>query len=118
MINQYSSSERLHQTLRNHIIEMFEGRIDDQYLESRSRISKMHVKIGLTTKWYLASFEKLAVEINNVVFDLNLTPEDTKKAFQAVNKIINFEQQIVLEEYEKVADAIAAKKQETIKIRG
>ncbi|KGR79363.1 globin-coupled sensor protein [Ureibacillus manganicus] len=116
MIKQYSSSERLHQTLKKHVIEMFEGRIDDKYLENRSRISMMHVKIGLTTKWYLASFEKLAVEIYNVILDLNLSRDDIRKAIHAVNKIINFEQQIVLEKYESVADEIAFNKQEKIRL--
>lgn len=115
MIETYSSSERLHQTLNKHLIEMFDGRIDEQYLENRRRISMMHVKIGLTTKWYLASFEKLAAEIHNVIFDLNLNQDDTRKAIHTINKMINFEQQIVLEGYEKVSDDIALKKQEEIR---
>ncbi|CAM5210409.1 hypothetical protein UACE39S_05129 [Ureibacillus acetophenoni] len=115
MIEQHSTAERLYGTLRKHVIEMFEGRIDDQYIENRARISKIHVKIGLMTKWYLAAIEKLTLDIYNVVLDLNLCPEDTRKAVQAVNKIINFEQQIVLEEYENVANSIAKEKQEQIR---
>ncbi|CAM5208967.1 hypothetical protein UACE39S_03905 [Ureibacillus acetophenoni] len=67
------------------------------------------------TKWYLAAIEKLTLDIYNVVLDLNLCPEDTRKAVQAVNKIINFERQIVLEEYENVANSIAKEKQERIR---
>ena len=115
MINQYSSSERLSHALRHHIIEMFEGRIDDQYLEKRSRISKMHAKIGLSTKWYLASFEKVALEIKHVIYDLELSSEDTRKAILAISKIINFEQQIVLEEYDKISNAISTEKQEKVR---
>ncbi|UZM99869.1 protoglobin domain-containing protein [Lysinibacillus sp. MHQ-1] len=33
VIQSHSSSERLRQTLRHHIIEMFEGRIDEAFLE-------------------------------------------------------------------------------------
>lgn len=115
MINRHSTSERLHQTLQKHVVEMFDGRIDEQYLENRRRISKMHVKIGLTTKWYLAAFEKLAIEIYQVVHGLNLNADETRKAIIVVSKIFNFEQQIVLEEYEKVSNEIATKKQEEVR---
>lgn len=59
MIEQNSSFERLHQTLRKHIVEMFEGVIDQYYLEKRSRISRIHAHIGLDTTWYLGAFQKV-----------------------------------------------------------
>ncbi|BDH60171.1 methyl-accepting chemotaxis protein [Lysinibacillus sp. PLM2] len=116
MIDTYSSTSRLHKTLTNHVIEMFEGRIDRTYLENRSKISNMHVKIGLATKWYLAAFQQLTCSMYNIIFDLNLHPKETKKAINAISKIINFEQQIVLEEYELMAEMVSSEKRDKVKL--
>ena len=114
-ISQHSTSERLRQTLRHHIVEMLDGRIDDSYLEKRAKVSIMHVHIGLTTKWYLAAFQKLEKTIRNIVFSLDLSKEETEIVINSLSKIFNFEQQIVLEEYEKVSDRILQEQQEQVK---
>lgn len=115
IIGQHSTSERLRQTLRHHVIEMMEGRIDEAFLEKRRRVSMVHVRIGLTTKWYLAAFQKLESIIRNIVFSMNLPIDETEKLINAVSKICNFEQQIVLEEYEKVSSNLAEEKQNQVK---
>ncbi|WP_332651724.1 globin-coupled sensor protein [Lysinibacillus sp. 54212] len=115
IIQQHSTSERLRQTLRHHIIEMLEGRIDDTYLEKRGRVSLMHVHIGLTTKWYLAAFHKLEKTIRSLVFSMDLPLKETELVTNAISKICNFEQQIVLEEYEKVSARLVAEQQEQVK---
>lgn len=115
IIMQHSTTERLRQTLRHHIIEMLEGRIDDAYLEKRGRVALMHVHIGLTTKWYLAAFQNLEKTIRSLVFSMNLPPEEIEPVINAISKICNFEQQIVLEEYEKVSSRLVAERQEQVK---
>lgn len=115
IINQHSTGERLRQTLRHHIVEMLEGRIDDSYIEKRKRVSLMHVHIGLTTKWYLAGFQKLESTLRNVVFTLNLSQDEMEKTINAIGKICNFEQQIVLEEYEMVSAKILADQSDKVK---
>ncbi|MEK4228147.1 globin-coupled sensor protein [Solibacillus sp. FSL H8-0538] len=116
IISKYSTSERLRQTLRHHIVEMMEGRIDNTYLEKRRRVSMMHVHIGLTTKWYLAAFQKLESTIRSIVFDMNLEKVEAEKIIEAISKICNFEQQIVLEEYEKVSAQQVTEKQNQVKM--
>ena len=114
-INRHSTSERLRQTLRHHIGEMLDGRIDDMYLEKRARVSIMHVHIGLTTQWYLAAFQKLERTIRNIVFSLKLSKEETEKVINSISKIFSFEQQIVIAEYEKVSERILQEQQEQVK---
>ncbi|WP_431028852.1 methyl-accepting chemotaxis protein [Lysinibacillus sp. LZ02] len=115
IINQHTTSERLRQTLRHHIIEMLDGRIDDAFLEKRARVSLMHVRIGLTTQWYLAAFQKLEKMIRSIIFSLDLDIVEMEQIINAINKICNFEQQIVLEEYEKVATHMFQEQQNQIK---
>lgn len=115
VINQNSTSERLRQTLRHHIFEMLEGHIDEKYIENRRKVSMVHVRIGLTTKWYLAAFQKLEGSIRNIIYSLDLSHEEKEKMVDALSKICSFEQQLVLEEYEKVAANIQAEQQSQIK---
>ena len=115
IIREHSTMERLSQTLRHHIIEMLEGRIDDEYIEKRKRVSFMHVQIGLTTKWYLAGFQKLERTIREVVRELNLPTSDTVRIVEAFSKVCSFEQQIVLEEYERVSVQVVEKQQNDVK---
>lgn len=106
VIQKYSSSERLRQTLRHHIIEMFEGRIDNAFIEKRRNVGKMHVKINLYPKWYLAAFQNLEKSLRKTVYNLYLSKEEEEKYCDAVSKMCNFEQQIVLEEYNNYSNSL------------
>lgn len=101
IIQQHSEVNRLRQTLQTHIIGMFNGMIDERYLLSRERIAKMHVKINLKTKWYTGAFGVITTSLIDAI-DLNISnAEEKNKLYHAVVKILNFEQQLVLDEYEK-----------------
>lgn len=115
MIVNNSSMERLHQTLRHHIIQMFEGKIDKEYIELRSKVALAHLRIGLLPKWYLIGFQKIESTIQEIVFKQNFSSEDTDKILSAVGKICSFEQQLVLEEYERMAREVASEAQQQIR---
>lgn len=102
IINTYSQIERLKITLHRHISGIFEGNIDDAYIKDRQRIASTHVRIGLQSKWYLGSFQSLITTFINLLTSMNLSHEDAKKAIAAFTKIINLEQQLVIEAYEDV----------------
>jgi len=115
VIEKYSSSEKLRQTLRHHIIEMFEGRIDDAFLEKRRQVAKMHVKINLYPKWYLAAFQNLEKFLRKIVYKLQLTRDEEEKFCEAISKICSIEQQIVLEEYDNYANTLMEKQQDIVR---
>lgn len=100
IIKRHSSIEKLKNTLKSHIYEMFAGVINQEYIEKRVRIALMHIKIDLKPKWYIGAFEAIYFEFSNLIFRINLTNDDRLRAIQAVNKIFNLEQQLVLEAYE------------------
>lgn len=104
IINKHSSIEKLKVTLKRHICEMFSGEIDVEYFEKRKRIARVHVHIGLETKWYISAFQNLFLEFLELV-QLNIGhSHDQFKILAATSKILNFEQQVVLEEYEMVVE--------------
>ncbi|MEK4762138.1 globin-coupled sensor protein [Viridibacillus sp. FSL E2-0187] len=112
LIQQHSSGERLRQTLRHHVIEMFDGIIDDTFIEKRVRVAKVHVRIGLYPKWYLAAFQKIEHNLIEKIYDLELETTLERTVINSVKKIISFEQQIVLEEYDQFSDQLLEQQQE------
>lgn len=100
IIHHHSSIKRLKETLRVHITEMFSGQINDDFIKQRYIIAHVHVKIGLEPKWYMCSFQDLLQSLINLVEPQVESIEEYKQAVLAITKIVNLEQQIVLEAYE------------------
>ena len=106
IINNNSTIERLKQTLAQHISEMFEGIIDQSYIQKRIQIAHVHVKIGLQTKWYMCAFQDLLCSLTIIIEKNIVHKEDYFHAIRAVSKILNLEQQIVLEAYDAESDRL------------
>ena len=100
IINKYSAIDRLKVTLTRHITEIFNCHIDDEYIQQRIKIAHVHVHIGLKSKWYINSFQSLTTTFSAFIQRLELSNYDTALAINAFSKIINLEQQIVIEAYE------------------
>lgn len=112
IIESNSTIQRLKQTLNRHITEMFSGRIDSAYIEQRSRIAVMHMRIGLEPKWYMCAFQNLLVSIMDILDERIPDKKEFVHAMQVVTKILNIEQQIVLEEYENEHERARQKEQD------
>ncbi|MGZ9583959.1 protoglobin domain-containing protein [Paenibacillus marinisediminis] len=106
IILKHSHTERLKETLRPHIMQMFDGCIDQAYIRRRQIVAHVHVRIHLPTKWYIASFQTLRISILDVAYQLGLNVEEFKAIEQAFNRLLNLEQQLVLEAYEQENDRI------------
>lgn len=104
--------EKLKVTLHKHISDIFNCRIDRAYIEERKVIARVHVRIGLKSKWYLASFQSLITTFIQFVQTLDLSKEDLAKAINSFSKVINFEQQLVIEAYENEEERIRKETEE------
>lgn len=101
IIDNNSTVDRLRQTLEKHIFEMFAGIIDYEYIEKRIKVAKVHIHIGLEPKWYMGAFQNLFSSLQEVI-QLNITdPVKRIETTNVISKLLNFEQQLVLEAYEK-----------------
>ena len=100
IINEHSSVERLKVTLKKHIYEMFSGIIDEQFIQKRKRIAHVHVYIGLPTQSYLAAFQNLNISFMQYVQDYIPHTQDQFSILAAISKMLNLEQQLVLEAFE------------------
>ncbi|MBT2688803.1 globin-coupled sensor protein [Bacillus sp. ISL-47] len=106
IITDNSTIQRLKMTLTQHITEMFEGVIDESYFQKRFRIAHMHVRIGLQTKWYMCAFQDLLLSIMNIVEEKAAGKTAYFSIIRAVSKILNLEQQLVLEAYDAQNDRL------------
>jgi heam-based aerotactic trancducer len=106
IINDNSSIERLKNTLKKHIEEMFNGVIDKAFIQQRFVIAHVHVRIGLQPKWYMCAFQDLYQSLLEIIDKHAESFEEYKLYNLAVSKILNLEQQIVLEAYEQENDRI------------
>ncbi|WJE15652.1 globin-coupled sensor protein [Halobacillus sp. ACCC02827] len=103
IIEETSSVDRLKQTLRRHIEEMFTGIIDEAFLEKRRTIASVHLRIGLKPKWYMCAFQDLTHSFLDIFSRELGTGPQFLEALRAVTKILNLEQQLVLEMFEEEA---------------
>lgn len=101
IIKEHSTINRLKITLRSHILEMFNGVIDDEYISKREKIAKVHVHIGLPSQWYVSSFEAINKELYNIVQDNIKNEQDKINTILSISKIINLEQQLVLSSFDE-----------------
>ena len=106
IIMQNSSVDRLKQTLHRHISEMFNGAIDNDFIDKRIRIANAHVRIGLNQKWYIASFQIIYTSLIEIIQNTFSSRDDYFRAIQAVTKLLNFEQQLVLEAYDRKMESL------------
>jgi len=100
IIEQNSSIDRLKKTLRRHIVEMFSGEMNEAFIQRRKTIAHIHVKIGLTQKWYIASFQKLFDGLLELIMENFYSQDDRILAIKVINKLLNLEQQVVLEAFD------------------
>ncbi|WP_239618100.1 globin-coupled sensor protein [Cohnella mopanensis] len=101
IITENSTVDRLRTTLKQHVIEIFSGHIDDEYIRKRLRIAEVHQRIGLESKWYIGSFQNLQSTFLDIIH--RYTPDSKQSLIysKAVTKLLNLEQQLVIEAYDK-----------------
>lgn len=100
IINDNTTITRLKGTLHTHLVEMFSGVIDEEFIEKRIRIAKAHVHIGLEQKWYICAYQDLLNGFINIIETYLSKADDLLYAIKAVTKLISLEQQLVLEAYD------------------
>jgi heme-based aerotactic transducer len=99
IIQEHSTIERLKQTQRWYYMSLVEGKIDDEFIERRLYIGRLHSRIGLTTDWYLGTYMiYLNISVENFK---KVVPEHWMQIILSLSKMFNFDSQLVLEAYEQ-----------------
>nr|WP_066174855.1 globin-coupled sensor protein [Bacillus marinisedimentorum] len=115
IISSHSSVERLRKTLRSHLLELFSGRIDEAFLEKRMQVARTHYYIGLKPAWYMGAFQNLQNRLFSILFAEIEGKHELEMLTKVVSKILNLEQQLVLEAYEHENTEALERKYEEVK---
>lgn len=98
IIEEHSTLERLKETQRWYYMSLVSGEIDEEFIEKRLFIGKVHSKIGLTPDWYLGTY---MVYYNiSVKYLQKVIPDQWITICHQLTKLFNFDSQLVLEAYE------------------
>jgi len=100
IIMTHSNMQKHMNILRHHLLDMFGGDIDDDYVERRVRIANVHVKVGLEIRFYVAAMQVLANAMFEAASKAGYGPEDIVAMARTFTKLLNLETQLVLHFYE------------------
>lgn len=101
-IGDAETMRRLYSSMNRYVMELFDGHYDLDYVSKRLRIGLVHQRIGVSTDLYLAGVYQLQLNLHNTVAVYEMGSNDFMDMFslrQAINKIIMFDVQFVLETY-------------------
>lgn len=102
LIGDAETFRRLTNSMTRYIFDLFDGHYDEEYVNRRLRIGKVHQRIGVPSKFYLAAIYQLKKILNNALLMQGVSPEDLitrEKTRVAIDKIITFDVQLVLDTY-------------------
>ncbi len=92
-----STIDRLKQTQRDYWISLAAGTVDEEFIEQRLKIGRIHSRIGLNSDYYLGTYMTYT-DIATVVLEREI-PDQWIKVLHALTKMFNLDSQLVLEAY-------------------
>jgi len=102
IIGDSETMRRLSSAMYRYILELFDGHYDTDYVSKRLRIGLVHQRIGVSSELYLSAIYRLQLNLHNTVAMYEMGTSDFMDMFalrQAINKIIMFDIQFVLDTY-------------------
>ncbi len=90
----------LHNAMKKYVADIFCGDYNKAYAEARLRIGKVHQRIGVSPKFYLASIHQLHVLLNDAIYEHFAQNQTSPVAtLAALQKIIYFDNQFIFDTY-------------------
>ncbi|WP_126457038.1 GGDEF domain-containing protein [Sulfuriflexus mobilis] len=102
LIGDAETLRRLQSAMRRYILELFDGHYDEEYVNRRLRIGKVHQRIGVSPKLYIAAvhlLRKVLLKTITMQFFGKEESQEVKSLEQAINKLLMFDIQLVFDTY-------------------
>ncbi|MHB8073215.1 methyl-accepting chemotaxis protein [Desulfosporosinus fructosivorans] len=100
IIEQFSSVEKLKITMKKYLLSLFPDKIDEEFMQWRVTIGEVHNRINLPPFYYLSANQILCDEIMPRIFKHYRKKTDQAiRASLAVQRILSFDQQVVMASY-------------------
>ncbi len=91
--------ERLRQSLMQWLETLVTGPYDEHYFESRARIGRVHVKVGLEQRFMLAAMNLIRIGLHRALYEESPVPPGAFEEHEAIDKICDIELAVILETY-------------------
>lgn len=95
IIGDAETLERLKQSMKGYVAQLFCGDYDVKYVTSRIHIGRVHARIGVPPKLYLSSLYKLVRIINAQLMTSGILDHPP----EALLKLVMFDMQVVFDTY-------------------
>ncbi len=116
LIGDAETLRRLMQAFHLYIQQIFDGKFDEHYVNNRLRIGKVHQRMGVPSKLYIAAMDMLRTVLFSTVDMKYYEQADLIKANRlktSINKILMFDIQLVFDTYiASLVDEVTAAKDE------
>ncbi len=99
IIGDSDTLQRLQASLKQYILELFEGFYDLEYVHNRLRIGLVHKRIGVEPKYYLAAVKALKSILCNVIQNGISSSQQVEKIVTALDKLIFLDIEFVFDTY-------------------
>jgi heam-based aerotactic trancducer len=77
--------------LTGYFLRMFDGVVDDDYVESRLRVGHVHDRINLEPAWYAGMYRFLVETFQHALTEAGATPEERTHAMSAFDALVMFD---------------------------
>ena len=100
IIDQFSSVEKLKVTMKKYLLTLFPDKIDEEFIQWRITIGEVHNRINLPPFYYLSANQFLSDESVPRIFTYYRKKVDRAIfASSALQRILSFDQQVVMASY-------------------
>ena len=100
IIDRFSTVEKLKITMKKYLLSLFPKKIDDEFMQWRVTIGQAHNRINLPPFYYLSANQFLCDEIIPRIFKHYRRKTDQAiRASLALQRLLNFDQQVVMASY-------------------
>ncbi|MEK6454950.1 globin-coupled sensor protein [Caldifermentibacillus hisashii] len=100
MINEYSTVERLRQTLGKYLEQFLHAEINQEYIMTRIMVSRAHSRIHLNADHFISAHHFLVQFMTSILMEkLHQKPDRMIQMVLAIQKLAAFDQQLIVEVY-------------------
>ena len=96
ILDRHSSVERQRPRLTKYVLTLFDGRIDDSYLEYRIRVGRVHDDIDLDSNWYVAMYEIIRKVLAKAIAEAGANELEQARFEKALGRLIQVDIALVI----------------------
>jgi diguanylate cyclase len=97
IIGDIDTLKRLQGSMRGYTLSLFQANYDDEYVNNRLRIGKVHKRLAVAPKLYISALGNLQLILDQVLEEAK--PEIKGDVISALHKIILFDTELIFEAY-------------------